>query len=185
MGTFVEWADSNPTKTGEPPAQRMMQWVNQTQKKLLAAFPKGEQAFCRIFHKMKSRLPKRWESRLRYTRQKTFLVAPEIVFFGDFYFRNARLLVEIDGNSHAGETARVKDEWRTKLVQLFRHTTVLRFTNDQVISGDFRHIEKTFVNAISSVLPHQIGSKLLSDYITMKKHFPAIYQAQGVVGTFR
>jgi len=96
------------SKSGEVIASKFLGWIRSTQTKLLKAFPTGERAFCRIIDKMKSRLPKRYKTRLWYTRQKRFLVAPSVVFFGDFYFRNMRLLVEIDGSSHLGEIAKEK-----------------------------------------------------------------------------
>lgn len=185
MGTFAEWADANPTKTGEPPTERMCRWIAETQKKLLKAFPKGERAFCRIIDLMKSKLPRRWMGRLHYTRQKVFMVASEVVFFGDFYFKNVRLLVEIDGATHLGDEAREKDAWRASLVSLFRRTTVLRFTNDQVLHGDFRLVEQTFIEAASASLPRAVGGKLLRDHQAAKKRNPAIYQVEGIVTTYR
>ncbi len=174
MSEVVHWRRS---VTGEETPLSKMQWIASNKQRLLKAFPKGEQSFCRIIDKMISRLGqirKQWKRRLWYTRQKHFLIDPEVFFFGDFYFRNARVLVEIDGAGHTGKNDREKDAWRTKLISTFRDTTVIRFTNGEVIDGDFRLVEATFVNAVAAKIGG-IGQLLLREYEVMRKRHPHIY----------
>jgi len=171
-------------KTGEPITQAFSDWIAQTQRKLLKAFPPAERAFCRIVDKMRSRLPRCCASPLQYTRQKYFKVAPSVVFFGDFYFRNARLLVEIDGPSHSGGMAKEKDRWRSELITAWKVTTS-RLTNDAVLNGDFRDIERWLVSEILQVRPVASTAKLKREYERMARSHPDIYQAIGVMTTRR
>ena len=162
------------SKTGEVISERFREWVNETKRKLLKAFPLGERAFCRIIDKLRSRLPRRWGTRLWYTRQKHFIVAPSVVFFGDFYFRNLRLLIEVDGGSHVGEAVKEKDEWQSKLITCWRAKTV-RITNSQVIDRDFREVESWFLDRAFECCPCQLGNELLKDYAKVKRKNPHIY----------
>ena len=180
MSTFIQWLEKNPSKTGEQISERMMLWIYANQRKLLKAFPEGERAFCRVIDKMMSRMPPRWKMRLRYTRQKWFIVAPEVVFFGDFYFRNLRLLIEIDGSHHMGPSAQEKDFWRSKLISAFRDTKVARISNCQILEGDMRETEQWLIDQVCSILPDSIGRNLMEDYRKMQRKNPHIYQAEGV-----
>lgn len=112
--------------------------------------------------------------RMWYTRQKHFLVTPEIVFFGDFYFKNMKLLVEIDGDSHTGKQAKDKDEWRSKLITAWKVRTI-RFTNDEVLNGDFRDVEFKFITEVGKLLPFAVRRKLSIAYYKAKQRNPHIY----------
>ncbi len=169
-------------KSGEPVSQKFLDWIQSTQKKLLRAFPPGERAFCRILDKMRSRMPRRCHRRLFYTRQKYFMVADGIVFFGDFYFCNARLLVEIDGASHSGPSAAERDRWREELISAWKVGTV-RLDNDRVTSGDFREVESWFIDSIADACPQSVAGKLQEDYASMRCEYPHIYEAEGILTT--
>lgn len=182
MSVAIEIPSYLQAKSGEVVSERFLSWIGQTQKKLLAAFPAGERNFCRILDKLRSRMNRRWQTRLAYTRQKYFLVADHVVFFGDFYFPNMRLLVEIDGSSHVGRAAREADEWRSRLISTWRVTTA-RISNMELDGKDFRDIEKWFVEQAASVCPQSVRGRLLSDYRRVQEDNPHIYKADGIMTT--
>jgi very-short-patch-repair endonuclease len=76
--------------------------------------------------------------RLRFTRQK-----PILHYIVDFYCSKAKLVIEIDGESHSADDAKLYDEGRT--LALEEHGLyVLRFRNADVmenIAGVCRCIE--------------------------------------------
>lgn len=183
MSEIIEVPDYLRTKSNEPGSQKMLAWIATNQKRLRKAFPPGERAFCRIIDKLKSKLGDQWKLRLCYNRQKHFWVTPEIVFFGDFYFSNLRLLIEIDGASHAGRAAKEKDEWRTKLISSWKVRTH-RLHNDEVVHGDFRQIEGWFVDRARECMPHGIANKLLRRYGDVVRSQPDLYKAEGVLRTW-
>jgi very-short-patch-repair endonuclease len=51
----------------------------------------------------------------------------------DFYIPALNLIIEIDGPCHDPEEDRRRDEWFTRV----RGIKVLRFTNEQVLTGEF------------------------------------------------
>ncbi len=63
---------------------------------------------------------------VRFQRQKAI-----DNFIADFYCYKAKLIVEIDGSQHYGDSERAKDEFRTE--KLEKHgLQVVRFTNRQI-----------------------------------------------------
>lgn len=183
MSTTIKIPEYLISKTGEVIEQKFLNWVSKTQQKLKKAFPIPERAFCRILDKMLHRLGNKWKRRLHYTRQKYFIVSPGVVFFGDFYFRNARLLIEIDGYEHTTSLGKDKDEWRTKLISAWKVTTA-RIKNDDVINKDFREVEQWFVNQVVNQ-GKTSRIQLASAYVKMKRKFPQIYQEQETITTYR
>lgn len=168
-----QWAIS---KSGEVISEKFIKWIASTKKKLIKSFPKAERLFCRIVDKMTARLRKKWRRGLHYTRQKYFIVSDGIVFFGDFYFRNFKLLVEIDGASHRGDDAKEKDAWRTKLIEAWK-VTVVRITNTELETIDFRHIEDWLINQLYQAGNRKVGNILLKDYLQMKIKNHHIYDS--------
>lgn len=167
-----EWAIS---KSGEAVSGKFLAWVAATKKSLAKSFPKAEQQFCRIVDGLKSRMSPGAAKRLHYTRQKHFIVADKVVFFGDFYFRNLRLLVEIDGASHAGPVAAEKDRWRTSLIEMWK-VDVVRIDNDTVLHGDFIDIERWLVQQAGA---GRYGWRSLADsYNEAMMRNPHIYAKQ-------
>jgi very-short-patch-repair endonuclease len=183
MSEFIDVPAYLITKSGEPGSERMLEWIHKNQRRLLKAFPKGERAFSRVFHKWQSRMPSQWRTRFRYTRQKYFWVTQEIVFFGDFFFSNMKLLVEIDGASHDGAVAKEKDAWRERLITSWNTHTV-RFTNDLLLTGDFREVEQQIVDGFCKVLPSSMNRRLLRDYDVAKRDHPHIYEVEGMFPTW-
>ena len=180
MGTLLEWLEANPSKTGEVLTENKMRWIQMNQQRLRKAFPRPEQAFCRIIDKLKSRMPQ-WRKRLVYNRQKWFIVSPEFVFFGDFYFSNMHMLVEIDGQEHQGN--KEWDGWRTKMIGLFRcKVKVVRITNDAAMNSDFRLVERWFA---SEVVKMKGCGHFARDYEVMTLRYPDIYQHGGIVKTWK
>lgn len=170
-------------KSGEQITPKFLAWVSATKDKLLKAFPPSERAFCRTIDKMKSRLPQH-RTRLHYTRQKWFIVADSVVFFGDFYFGNIKLLVEIDGREHTGPAAREKDEWRSKLISAWG-VAVVRTTNEQTTETDFRDMEMWFISHAVAACSRGIGQQLLRDYDAMRRAHSHIYANPDLLTTYR
>lgn len=56
-------------------------------------------------------------------------IGPYIV---DFYVREVRLVVEIDGNIHNSDKARDRDEARTRQIEVL-NIEVIRFSNDSIL----------------------------------------------------
>ncbi|MFI5253512.1 MAG: endonuclease domain-containing protein [Bacteroidota bacterium] len=67
--------------------------------------------------------------RLRFTRQK-----PLCHYIVDFYCSKAKLVIEVDGESHFTNEGKIYDEGRT--LTLEQHgLTVMRFTNKEVLEN--------------------------------------------------
>jgi very-short-patch-repair endonuclease len=76
---------------------------------------------------------KLWNDYLRDHRL-TFLRQKPIAFFiADFYCSHAKLVIEIDGDSHFNEFGKGYDEDRTTVLEEYG-LRVLRFTNEDVMS---------------------------------------------------
>jgi len=58
----------------------------------------------------------------------------------DFYLPDHNLIIESDGAYHDPETDARRDEWFSRV----RGIPILRLTNEQVLSGDFRGLENAF-----------------------------------------
>jgi very-short-patch-repair endonuclease len=67
--------------------------------------------------------------RLRFTRQK-----PLCHYIVDFYCSKAKLVIEVDGDSHFTEEGKINDEGRT-LVLEERGLKIIRFTNEEVLNN--------------------------------------------------
>jgi hypothetical protein len=146
LDKFIAWSK-------EPVSRAKAVWITRNRQRLLKAFPPGERAFCRIIDKFQSRLTPSGKTVLHYHRQKPFVVTPEFVFYGDFYFKAFKYLVEIDGDTHIGRAAKSKDTWRSEM--LSSHGIVVkRFTNEEVVGRNFREIEKDFLDGIFSLPGH-------------------------------
>lgn len=149
-------------KSGEGIDRQFRNWINQTQVALKNNWPPAEQAFCKIIDQLRKKLPRSWNTRLRYTRQKPFIVADNTVFFGDFCFQNLRLLVEIDGNTHLG-VRKEADDWRDKLITAWKIETV-RITNADVLERDWQETEQWFINHATRRCPSAISQRLRLDF---------------------
>jgi very-short-patch-repair endonuclease len=60
----------------------------------------------------------------------------------DFYCAKAKLVIEIDGDTHASQEAQIYDQKRTEFIQAFTGAQVIRFTNDEVVDELDRVITK-------------------------------------------
>ena len=63
----------------------------------------------------------------RFNRQK-----PLGEYIVDFYCHEYRLVIEIDGDSHAQDGAKIKDKKRTEFMES-KGLQVIRFTNQEVL----------------------------------------------------
>lgn len=66
---------------------------------------------------------------LRVLRQK-----PIDNFIVDFYCAKLKLVIEVDGESHFTDAAKIKDEERTRILQGYG-LKVIRFTNNDVLES--------------------------------------------------
>ena len=78
---------------------------------------------------------------LRFRRQH-----PIGTYIADFYCHSARLIVEIDGMSHADRAA--ADRRRTKYLESMGHC-VVRFTNDDVLT-DIDAVAEAIIRAVQN-----------------------------------
>ena len=109
-------------RDGQPVKPRAVATVRRYQRRSISALTIGEQQFCALMSAFCAK------TKVRYVKQPIEYITDGISFRLDFLFRDYRVAVEIDGDSHRGETAREKDEWRTRLVGY----RMLRFTNFDV-----------------------------------------------------
>lgn len=72
------------------------------------------------------RLNNRQVDGIKFRRQ-----APVGPYIADFLSHDAKLVVELDGDTHAGDGAALHDEWRTQFLQE-RGFRVIRFWNSDV-----------------------------------------------------
>ena len=63
---------------------------------------------------------------IRFQRQKAINN-----FIADFYCHKAKLIIEIDGSQHYTPDGKIKDEFRTEILEEY-NLKVIRFTNSQV-----------------------------------------------------
>jgi len=81
-----------------------------------------------------------------FTPQKQFNIADTISYFVDFYFREAHLAIELDGNQHHYGIVREQDEWRKRILE--EHgVALLRFDNADVLS-DIARVARIIVSWI-------------------------------------
>ena len=59
-------------------------------------------------------------------------------FIADFYCHKAKLVIEIDGSQHHTISGKVKDEYRTEILEGY-DLKIIRFTNQQ-INNEFYNI---------------------------------------------
>lgn len=176
---MADWLDSQVAWSGEEISRRKLRWAIANRKKLKKQFTRGEQAFCRIIDKMKSRLPVKARKYLWYSRQQPWQINSEIVFFGDFYFKTFKLLIEIDGASHASESAKERDRWREQLLAAHAIRTV-RFHDNELLDGDFRAIELRFIHAVAGTERIRLAARIVErGYFDMTRGNPHIYTAAG------
>ena len=84
--------------------------------------------------------------KVRFQRQKAI-----DNFIADFYCHKARLVIEIDGSQHFSKEGKVRDEFRTEILQEY-NLKVIRFTNIQVnenFEGVCGYIDKVISEALS------------------------------------
>lgn len=143
----MDYFDRQVAWSGERVPRSMAIWACNTRRSLLKAFPPGERAFCRMLDKLRFRLPPDAKYVLHYRRQKEFHVTAEFVFFGDFYFKVPKLLVEIDGSGHDTTLAIERDKWRSSLIAAKRVTTV-RFTDTDIADRSWREIQHDFIISV-------------------------------------
>jgi len=75
---------------------------------------------------------KLWKRYLRYLPLRFMRQRPIDNFIVDFYCAALRLVIEIDGESHASHEAQARDAERTSVLEGYG-LCVVRFTNEQVL----------------------------------------------------
>ncbi len=73
------------------------------------------------------------------------------LFFGDFVCQSARLVIEVDGDTHAGPDAEAKDARRTAFLEREGYR-VIRFTNADVM-GNLEGVAEAIRFALGSAAP--------------------------------
>lgn len=68
---------------------------------------------------------------------------PEMkTYFLDFFFKEMKLIVEVDGGYHTTEDQRKKDSYRDTLLKDRKGWRTLRLTNEEVMAPDFSLIRR-------------------------------------------
>lgn len=147
---------------GEPVAPRAIQILRCYQRRALRALTKGEKDFCKLIS------PVCAKARVRYAKQALVYVTAGISYRLDFLFQDYRIAIEIDGDSHLGELAEAKDEWRDRILADKLGVRTIRFTNHDV-AGRYLWVRSETVLALLSA---QTGfKKHLREYAaTMRDH---------------
>ncbi len=94
---------------------------------------------------------KLWFEFLRYQKPRFYSQRPIGKFIADFYCANAKLVIEIDGESHSTEQDQIYDAERTAFLQGLE-MSVLRFTNFEVTQN---------FESVCSVITNTLRSKIL------------------------
>ncbi len=79
-----------------------------------------------------------WYEFLRLQSVRVLRQRPIDNYIVDFYCASAKLVIEIDGNTHSTEQEKEYDEIRTKVLEGYG-LKVIRFTNDEVLN-DFEYV---------------------------------------------
>lgn len=77
---------------------------------------------------------KLWHNYLRTFRFRVLRQRPINNFIVDFYCRELKLVIEIDGDSHFTNEGKAHDQERTQVLEGYG-LKVMRFTNDQVLNN--------------------------------------------------
>jgi very-short-patch-repair endonuclease len=80
------------------------------------------------------------------------------VYIADFYSHSIRLIIEIDGDIHNGESHKKYDNERTRDLNNWE-IDVIRFTNDQVFNN-FEMVQQQILNEVQNRLSKQNKSPL-------------------------
>ncbi|HNQ66777.1 MAG TPA: endonuclease domain-containing protein [Bacteroidales bacterium] len=83
--------------------------------------------------------------RLKFRRQH-----PISNYIADFYCHKIKLVIEIDGETHNQESAKLYDEHRTNVMNSFG-IEVIRFTNNEILS-DISFVRKTIERKCNELL---------------------------------
>ena len=145
-------------RDGSPVKKRAVDTVRRYQRQSLESLTPGEQEFCRLMSGVCAK------TKARYVKQPVEYITEGISFRLDFLFRDYRVAVEIDGDSHLGAAAREKDDWRTRLIGY----TVLRFTNFDVTER-YLWVRAQVVQALLDA-PEGYKRLLMEYAVTMRGH---------------
>lgn len=77
---------------------------------------------------------KLWHNYLRTFKFRVLRQRPINNFIVDFYCRELKLVIEIDGDSHFTNEGKAHDQERTQVLEGYG-LKVMRFTNDQVLNN--------------------------------------------------
>lgn len=77
---------------------------------------------------------KLWDDYLRYCHCRVHRQRPIDNFIVDFYCPRAKLVIEVDGESHNTASAQQYDQARTRRLEGYG-LTVVRFTNQEVLNN--------------------------------------------------
>jgi very-short-patch-repair endonuclease len=144
------WLDSQRAWSGEILTRHQIQHILNNQKALRSKRTPAETAFQKMIDKLHYHLPIKAKRILRYTREKLFAITAEQYFFGDFYFKTFKLLVEIDGGQHRQHMGRERDRWRTNLLSA-HGITVIRFRNEEIEAWPWQEVQRRFLDAVFAV----------------------------------
>ena len=85
------------------------------------------------------------EYEIRFQRQKVI-----DNFIADFYCHKAKLVIEIDGSQHYTEEGKLKDDFRTEILEGY-NLKIIRFTNRQ-INTNFKGVCKYIDTVVKASL---------------------------------
>jgi len=94
---------------------------------------------------------KLWNEYLRNHRLSFLRQKPIVFFIADFYCSKARLVIEIDGDSHSDEFGKGYDAERTSIIKKYG-LRVLRFANQDVLKR-FSDVTETIEREIAIIPP--------------------------------
>lgn len=117
-------------RRNRPARKGVKKWGGKIRKKLLLAYPACEKIFAEVIQDLQRKMPQELHGLLEFSRQYQVHVNRR-TFFGDFYFRKANLIVEIDGAQHLDPKHAARDAKRTELIGL-TGIRVRRISNDTI-----------------------------------------------------
>jgi very-short-patch-repair endonuclease len=156
---------------GDALTDRQLSCANGIQRNLKMASTPQERAFIRAWTALR---PTGRKSAVHLTPQKVFKVTPEYWMVPDFYCKDFKAVIEIDGNHHYVGAQKVKDEFRDRLLGE-RGIVVVRVPNWRVDSDCFAAVRFVLRLLLDRPGFGQAKRRLAKQLTALKQRRPKAY----------
>lgn len=143
-------------------------WSGRIRKKLLLAYPACEKIFAEVIQDLQRKMPQELHGLLEFSRQFQVHVKRR-TFFGDFCFKQANLIVEIDGAQHLDPKHAAMDEKRSELIGL-TGIRVRRISNDIIRTTPQHELERIALELLVEHMEFDRQAAILEAHQEMQRN---------------